>query len=51
MATNDCIKGLVVGGLLGLTVGFLYAPKRGKETREDLSQAAESVHSKSKTAI
>ncbi len=31
------IEGLFIGALAGLAVGLLYAPKSGKETREDLS--------------
>lgn len=28
------LDGLVVGGLLGVVFGLLYAPKKGEETRE-----------------
>jgi hypothetical protein len=36
MATDDCVKGPIIGGLLGAAFGILYAPKSGKETREEI---------------
>ena len=35
---SDFIKGLFIGGLMGAVLGILYAPKSGKETREDIAQ-------------
>ena len=32
--------GLLIGGLVGVIAGLAYAPKSGKETREDLSGKA-----------
>ena len=34
--SDDFIVGLIVGGLLGAVIGILYAPKPGKETREEI---------------
>ncbi len=48
MATEDWIKGMVVGGLIGLVLGILYAPKSGKETREDLGKLADEMCEKTK---
>jgi gas vesicle protein len=48
MAVDDGIKGLVVGGLIGALLGILYAPKSGKETREDLSKSADEMFTKAK---
>lgn len=48
MSTNDCIKGLAVGGLIGLVVGILYAPKKGKETRKDIAKTAENLLAKAR---
>jgi gas vesicle protein len=45
---DDFIKGLLVGGLIGAAIGILYAPKSGKETREDLSRKAEELIEKAK---
>jgi gas vesicle protein len=35
--------GLLVGAALGLAIGFLFAPKSGKETRELLREKAEAA--------
>jgi gas vesicle protein len=48
MAAEDWIKGLVVGGLIGVVLGILYAPKSGKETREDLGRMADEMCEKTK---
>lgn len=45
---NDWLKGLFVGGIIGAVLGILYAPKSGKETREDISKSAEELCYKSK---
>ena len=34
------LSGLLIGGLVGVIAGLAYAPKSGKETREDLSGKA-----------
>ena len=33
--------GLILGTIVGLAIGFLYAPRPGKETRELLMEKAE----------
>lgn len=38
--------GLVLGAIAGLAVGFLYAPRPGKETRALLKEKAETVKEK-----
>ncbi len=46
MSENRCcywMQGLFIGALAGLVVGLLYAPKSGKETREDLSMKASDI--------
>ncbi len=48
MAADDCIKGLLVGGLIGAAVGILYAPKSGKATRDDIRDSAEELLEKAK---
>jgi len=35
--------GLVVGAVIGLAIGFLYAPKPGYETRHTLKEKLSSV--------
>ncbi|MHB8773298.1 MAG: YtxH domain-containing protein [Syntrophales bacterium] len=49
MAADDCVKGLLIGGLLGAAVGILYAPKSGKETRDDIRHSAEELLDKAKS--
>jgi gas vesicle protein len=33
---SDLLTGLLIGGLIGAAFGILFAPKSGKETREDI---------------
>jgi gas vesicle protein len=44
----DFIEGLIIGGLIGAVIGILYAPKSGKETREDIARKADEVLAKAK---
>ncbi len=37
---NDLIVGFIIGGLIGVTLGILFAPKSGKETRADIARKA-----------
>ena len=48
MAADACVKGLIIGGLIGAALGILYAPKSGKETREEISHSAEELLKKTK---
>ena len=34
------LKGLLIGGLVGVVAGVLFAPKSGKETRNELGEKA-----------
>lgn len=43
MATDDCVKGLVIGGLIGAALGILYAPRSGKETREEIGRTTDEL--------
>ena len=42
------IKGIILGGVIGAAIGILYAPKSGRETREDIDRKAEELLTKSK---
>jgi gas vesicle protein len=44
----DLVKGLVIGGLIGAAIGILFAPKSGKETRQDIAKKADEVLAKAK---
>jgi len=43
--------GFIVGTVLGLTMGILYAPRRGEETRIILREKAEGVKEKTGEVI
>jgi gas vesicle protein len=46
MSEKKCccwVTGLLVGGITGVVVGLLFAPKSGKETREELCLKAKDV--------
>ncbi len=45
---GDFLKGLFIGGLVGAVIGILYAPKSGKETREEIGKKAEELLAKAK---
>lgn len=38
--STSFLTGLILGAVVGLAIGFLYAPKSGKETRELLKEKA-----------
>lgn len=57
-STKAFIKGTLFGAAIGATLGILYAPKAGKETREDikhkadeLMHQAEDLYLKAKTSV
>lgn len=52
---NDCkdtgtsfTAGFILGAVAGVAIGFLYAPKPGKETRELLKEKAEKAREKAR---
>jgi gas vesicle protein len=45
---GDLLKGLIIGGIIGAALGILYAPKSGKETREDIAHKTEDLLNKAK---
>ena len=44
------IAGFILGAIAGVAIGFLYAPKPGKETRELIKEKAERATEKAKEA-
>ena len=51
MAAGDCVKGFVIGGLIGAALGILYAPKSGVETREDIAKGYNGLKDRTKQHI
>jgi gas vesicle protein len=45
---SDLLKGLFIGGFIGVILGILYAPQSGKETREDITRTADELLGKAK---
>jgi gas vesicle protein len=45
---SDLLKGLFVGGLIGMVLGVLFAPGSGKKTREDITRKADELLVKAK---
>lgn len=46
--TSDFLKGALIGGLIGAAAGILFAPKSGKETREDIARKTDEIIKKAK---
>jgi gas vesicle protein len=44
-------KGFILGGMIGAVLGILFAPKPGREMREELSDETEKLVNKLKTDI
>ena len=47
---SSFIAGFIVGAIAGVAIGFLYAPKPGRETRAYLKEKASTVTGKAKEA-
>ena len=45
---NNLLKGLLAGGLIGMALGILFAPKSGKEMREKIARKADELLVKAK---
>ena len=43
--------GLIVGAVVGLAIGFLYAPQSGKETRRMVKEKASAIKEKASKAV
>ena len=49
--SDNFFKGLIFGGIIGGILGVLYAPKSGRETREEISGESEKLLNQFKTDI
>jgi gas vesicle protein len=45
---GEYLKGLIVGGLIGSVIGILFAPKSGRETRQEINRRADALIAKAK---
>lgn len=45
---RDLLLGLFIGGLIGAALGILFAPKSGRETRQDIVRKAKEEYEKAK---
>ena len=45
---EDLFKGILLGGIIGVAIGILYAPQSGRKTREDIANTAEELVTKAK---
>jgi gas vesicle protein len=45
---RDLLAGLLIGGLIGTALGVLYAPKSGKETRDEITGKAKELLGRAK---
>ena len=48
MQTGKGLMGLLIGGIIGSTVAFLFAPKRGKDVRDNIKDNYDDVINKTK---
>lgn len=48
MIAKNCIWGFLAGGLVGGALGILFAPKSGKELRQDIRGKSEDLYEKAK---
>ncbi len=47
-STLEFLKGIIVGGAIGAVMALLYAPKSGKETREELGGKVDDLYSRAR---
>jgi gas vesicle protein len=45
---SDLFVGLLIGGLIGAALGILYAPKSGRETRDEIAGKTKELLGKAK---
>ncbi|MRR17195.1 MAG: YtxH domain-containing protein [Deltaproteobacteria bacterium] len=48
MISKNYIGGLLIGGLVGGALGILFAPKAGRELRQDIRGQSENLYKKAK---
>lgn len=48
--SKGLLNGLIIGGIAGTVISFLYAPKKGSELRQDISTGTAKSYNKVKTS-
>ncbi len=48
---GDLFKGFIAGGLVGMAVGILFAPKSGRDMREELMTEGDDLLGKAKNEL
>jgi len=48
---DNFVKGFLLGGLIGAVVGILFAPKAGREMRQEISDETEKMVNKLKADL
>ena len=48
---DNFLKGFLFGGIVGGALGILFAPKSGRETREELGEETEKILARAKVDI
>ena len=48
---DNFVKGFLLGGLIGAVVGILFAPKAGREIRQEISDETEKMVNKLKADL
>jgi len=49
MNAENFLKGLIIGGAAGLAAGIVFAPKSGKETRDQIYSSSQDLLNKART--
>lgn len=50
-SAGGLLGGIVLGGLIGATLGLLFAPKKGEETRKQLKKSGEKYYKTGKAKV
>ncbi len=49
--SGDMFKGFILGGLVGMAMGVLFAPKSGEDMRKELKNESDDLLEKAKSEL